>query len=396
MDHYHLRRLWAVLAVFETGSAMRAAAQIHVSQPTVTSAVALCEADLGIALFDRTSRGMAPTQAGYAFGQRLRAAEGHLKQAESAIQAKSPIHRLTVDSQLRALSAIIETGSSSEGARRLGLSQPAIHRAAKDLETLCGVRLFRREGARMEPTADARLLARHSDLCFREIDLAKDEVREFLGFMEGSLRIGALPLARSQWLPQAAAATLKQFPDARFTIMDGPYDEQLAALRHGRIDLILGALRASPPRDIAQDHVFTDPFLILVRADHPLAAGFDSAANKLTPEQLSGLSWVLPRAGTPGRTNFEAFMATKDLPSPRRVVECSSLVTTRELLLRSDHAAILSARQVEAEVRSGLLKVMGPPLTGSERSIGIAHRVDFRPTRLHAAFIEHLMTGQSI
>ena len=215
-------------------------------------------------------------------------------------------------------------------------------------------------------------------------------MREIQGIMEGTLRIGALPLARSQWLPKALAATLKDFPDARVAIVDGPYTEQVSALLHGRTDFPLGALRMRPPENLTQEKVFTDPVLILVRADHPLAPGFDSATGQLTPAQLGRLSWILPRTGTPGRNNFEAFMATKGLPPPHRVIESSSLVATREILLRSDYAAILSAQQVEVEVSSGLLKVMGPPLTGSARDIGITTRSAFMPTRLHEGFLSNL------
>jgi LysR family transcriptional regulator of gallate degradation len=395
MDIFRLRRLWAALAVYETGSALKAAAFSHMSQSAITSAIATCEADLGVALFERSSRGMTPTQAGAVWCPRIAAAADYLKEAEAALhhwkrRSPMPIQKLVTETQLRALSAVIETGGFSQAARQLGVSQPSVHRAARELETLCGVPLWRREGSRVEPTNEARTLARFGDLCFSEISLAQEAVREIQGIMEGTLRIGALPLARSQWLPKALAATLTDFPDARVTIVDGPYNEQATALLHGRIDFLLGALRKRSPENLTQEKVFTDPVLILVRADHPLAPDFDSRTDKLTPEQLGELSWILPRSGTPGRSNFEDFMRSKGLPLPHRVIESSSLVATREILLRSNYAAILSAQQVEAEVSTGLLKVMGPPLTGSDRDIGITTRSGFLPTRLHAAFLSNL------
>jgi len=401
MDIFRLRRLWAALAVFETGSALKAAALSHISQSAITNAVAACESDLGVTLFERSSRGMTPTQAGAVWCPRIAAAADYLKEAEAALQhwkrrSPMPIQKLVTETQLRALSAVIETGGFSQAARQLGVSQPSVHRAARELETLCGVPLWRREGSHVEPTNEARTLARFGDLCFSEISLAHEAVREIQGIMEGTLRIGALPLARSQWLPKALAATLKAFPDARVAIVDGPYNEQVTALRHGRIDFLLGALRKVPPDNLTQERLFSDPLLILIRATHPLAPGFDSRTDKLTPEQLGSLSWILPRTGTPGRSNFETFMAAKGLPSPHRVIESSSLVATREILLRSDYAAILSAQQVEAEVSSGLLKVMGPPLTGSNRDIGITTRSGFLPTRLHETFLGKLRNAAGL
>ena len=87
-------------------------------------------------------------------------------------------------------------------------------------------------------------------------------------------------------------------------------------------------------------------------------------------------------------------MVGKGLAPPERVIECSSLVATRALLARTDHAAILSRRQAGPEVETGALRIMGPPLTGSLRAIGVTVRAGFKPTRLQAECLAHLL-GES-
>jgi LysR family transcriptional regulator, regulator for genes of the gallate degradation pathway len=393
------RRLLAFEAVFRHKSALKAADFVHMSQPAIGDAIGALESEIGAQLFERTSKGMTPTPEGVAFFARVSTAFAHLKTAEGLIavrradKVRVPLHRLVSESQMRALSAVIEAGTFSQAARLLGLSQPSVHRAARDLETLCGVPLWR-AGAVMEATYEGRELARHFALCQAELSLGLDEIKEIQGYMQGIVTIGALPLARSGWLPDAVARTLQQFPQARINIIDGPYEEQLNGLLHGRIDFILGALRDPlPSKEIMQERLFEDPQTIVVRADHPYAAGFDSNIDKLTPEQLDSLGWILPRQGTPGRHSFEQFMLNKGLRPPQRVVECASVIATRALLLQTDYAALLSARQVEYELRQGLLKIMGPPLTGSTRAIGIGLRRGFRPTRLHTALLDYLKAG---
>ena len=392
------RRLLAFEAVCHYGSALKAANHIHMTQPSITAAITALEGDTGARLCVRTSKGMTPTPEGEAFLNRVRRALDHLKDAESVIamrradRARVPIARLVTGAQMRALSAVIQASSFSEAARRLNLSQPSVHRSVRELETLCGIGLMQDQ-----PTPEARELARHFALYHTELVMGRDEVRELQGQVAGTVTIGALPLARSGWLPDAVAATLADYPDARIRIIDGPYDVQLHGLLHGEIDFILGALRnPSPSKLIVQQHLFDDPLTIVVRAGHPFAPGFDSDRDKLTPEQLGSLAWILPRPETPGRIVFEQFMANKGLPSPRRVVECASLVAARALLLRSDMAALLSARQVDYEIRQGLLKIMGPPLTGSTRSIGITTRTGFRPTLLHQVMLDHLLCAPPI
>lgn len=62
-----LRQLETFLAVASVGSFGRAAASMHVSQPTVSARIAALEEDVGGSLFDRGPRGTALTELGRAF-----------------------------------------------------------------------------------------------------------------------------------------------------------------------------------------------------------------------------------------------------------------------------------------------------------------------------------------
>ena len=64
-----LRQLQYFLAVMQTESFSAAAAACHVTQPTLSAGIRDLEAVLGVKLFDRTSRRVAPTRAGIDLGQ---------------------------------------------------------------------------------------------------------------------------------------------------------------------------------------------------------------------------------------------------------------------------------------------------------------------------------------
>lgn len=68
LDPRHLdwNLLHALLAVVETGSLTRAADNLGLSQPTLSRRIAALESAVGLALFERTARGLAPTAAGQA------------------------------------------------------------------------------------------------------------------------------------------------------------------------------------------------------------------------------------------------------------------------------------------------------------------------------------------
>ena len=393
------RTLYAALAVSRTGSATRASTDAGATQPAITAAITQVEAELGLPLFTRTARGMSVTAAGEVFCARVDGAFGHLDMAEAALRRRRGggpmpnLRRVVTERQLRALSALLEAGSFMAAARALGVTQPNIHRLVRDLETLAGVALWRQEGAIGEATADGRLLARAGDLCRREIGLAVDAAREQQGHVDGSLLIGALPLSRTQWVPRAMVELLRQFPQAQVRLVDGPYAEQLRALRHGRIDLIVGALRdPAPVEDVEQIPTFDDALTIAVRPGHPLLSATVRGVADLPPD----LTWVLPAQGAPGRTVFERHLQQSGCPAPKRVIECGSLVATRALLLGSDFAAPLSMRQIQIELEKGLLAVLCGPLPGTSRPIGLTLRRGFQPTLLYRQFMDLLISGREI
>jgi len=104
-------------------------------------------------------------------------------------------------------------------------------------------------------------------------------------------------------------------------------------------------------------------------------------------KELRELSWNAPRLNTPTREAFNQMFNREGLNAPESVIECSSLVATRGLLLSSDRAALLPARQVEVDVKSGLLSVSPIALLGTSREIGIMHHKDWQATPLQKKFL---------
>jgi DNA-binding transcriptional LysR family regulator len=79
-----LLELMAFVRAGETGSFSRVARELGVSQPSISRMVASLEARLGTKLLLRTTRRVAPTDAGRAFLERARQILGDLDDAENA------------------------------------------------------------------------------------------------------------------------------------------------------------------------------------------------------------------------------------------------------------------------------------------------------------------------
>lgn len=384
----NLRHLRGVVAIQQKGSVSAAAELVHLSQPALTQGVAKLEAQLDTPLFTRRAGGMDATVAGAALAARSLAAFAHLAGAVRSGRRFTSPEGLMTATQARAFLALADAGSFVGAAAATGLSQPAIHRAVRDLEQVCGQALVDRHGRGIALSRAGLRLARGVRLARGEIAAAIAEITTREG---GSVVIGAMPLSRAMLVPRAIAQTVVEAPHVEIDVIEGSWRELVEALRDGAIDLTIGALRPEPgPPDLQQTPLMTDRLMIVGRAGHPLAG-----VAAPTPGQLAGFPWVVSHAGAPLRALWERLFGAG--PLPHAPVHCGSVMVIRGILAESDFLTLLSPQQVALEVTSGVLVAIGPEPEMSGRTIGVTTRRDWRPTRAQARFLDALQraaTGQ--
>jgi LysR family transcriptional regulator, regulator for genes of the gallate degradation pathway len=170
------------------------------------------------------------------------------------------------------------------------------------------------------------------------------------------------------------------------SILDGPYETLLEALRQGRADLLVGALRNPPPvSDVTQERLFDDPLTLVVRSGHPL-----TMKRRVALRDLARFSWVAPHPGSPLRRHFDALSAAIGTAAPAQPIECNSLGAARALLMGSDRLLVLSRHQVQYELQAGHLVILPLPIGDITRPIGLTLRADWRPTRLQSVLLNQL------
>lgn len=399
----NLRHLSVLSAVARLGSVSAAARAAHLSQPAVTQAIASLEREFARPLFARTTHGMEPTEAGRLCAERIARVLQRIAEAVGAAapQSREPggsLHGIT-SRQLQALVAVVESGGFGAAARARDTTRATLHRAARELERRIGAPLFETTSHGLSPTREALRLCRQLRLAIAELAQARAEVAALDGTERGETVIGAMPLGRSFIVPETVLRFAARRPSHRISILDGPYENLLDALRHGRADILVGALRDSIPPDVVQELLFEDPLAIIVRKDHPLARmsgrrrGSSSARPAPPPEALTRFPWIAPRPGSPLRRHFEQLFRGSVEQPPAAPIECNSLVAARALLLRSDRAMLLSAQQAHHELAAGELIALPHPAGRVVREIGLTLRRGWRPT---AAQAELLATLRSV
>ena len=388
----NLRHLVLFDQVVRRGSVSAAARAAHLSQPAVTQAVSHIEDALGARLMQRSYSGLALTAAGHAAAARIERALQMLRDALLPVRARAAsgatedVLSGITSTQLHALIAVVEAGAFARAARRAGRARAAVHRAARQLEKSLGTELFEVTSFGVRPTREAEKLALRTRLAFAEVTQGQAEVAAAQGTGSGATTIGAMPLARSVLVARAVLEFAQTRPEHAISILDGPYESLLGALRRGGADVLVGALRDPAPfEDIVQEHVFDDPLAIVVGAGHPLA-GVAAA----TLAGLARFPWIAPRRDSPLRRHFDALIVRLERRPAVAPIECNSLVAARSLLIASDRVMLLSEHQIHHELETGQLVALPHPLGPVTRSIGLTVRRDWRPTEVQAQLVEGL------
>lgn len=396
----NVRHLYAVKDVALSHRINIAADRVHLSQPAVTQAVSKMERALSALLFDRRPDGMHATEVGKIFLNRVTRALDFLKEGERLARKRAPkqgvagrrdFHRLSTSVQLRALVAVARTGNFSHAARELGVSQPAVHRAAKDLEKLSGLTFFEpvRRGVALTPSAEA--FAHFVRLSMAEIRQGSFEVSAFLGQDSTRIVVGAMPLSRAAILPAAIDQLVGGAgAKAQIQTVDGAYSTLLRDLRFGEIDFLIGALRdPTPTEDVVQEALFDDTLLVVVAQDHPLVS-----MQIVTLDDTLSYPWIAPPTATPSGKYLHEILGIPQLPnSPVRLV-ASSMILVRELMLCGEYVTIMSRGQFDVESKGQGLVALPIDLPESARPIGLTFRQGWQPTPTQGRFLD-LIRGQA-
>jgi len=372
------------MSVAEQRSITRAAQASRVSQPALTQAIAKLERNFGLALFQRTPQGLFLSKAGESLAARVQRAFLNL---DPVLSEASPRLVLTATTtQLRALIAMRENENYTLAAKQLGIAQPTVHRTITQLEHEAGQKLFVRSAHGMIATKAAQALAQAARLAFAELDQAEADLLEFIGKEGGKIVIGAMPLSGSKVLPRAIVAFQKLRPKVPLKILDGPYSDLLAGLRHGEIDFLLGALRSPAPIvDVEQRMLFSDSLAIIARRGHPILKG-----RSVGIAELALYPWITAPEGTPTRLLFNRVFAPLGNAFNANIIESGSLILSRELLLISDHLSCISRQQAEIESRNHDLVVVNFPMENTNRPIGLTFRKDWLATKAQQDFLHAL------
>jgi DNA-binding transcriptional LysR family regulator len=384
-DELSLRQLRAFEAVVRLGSVGAAAHEVNVSQPGVTQAIRALETRIGARLLERCRTGCFATELGAILLPRVRRFFEHLRSAlreGTGAGRQDPAARLTRP-QLRSLIAISESPSFDAAARALRISEPSLHRAARELERGLGRELFQRTARGFTTTPHGFELARRFRLALRELEYGLEELEAARGRIVARVSIGNIPHSAGQVLSNAVTQLLSKHPGVRVQIVDGHYEDLLNDLRAGKLDLLFGVLRRPDwANDVREELLFANHYVVVARRGHPL-----SRSRRPRLRDLGRYDWIMPGPMAPRQQALHRLLGAR-AGAPNISIETTSLQIYRAILATTDRITLMS--RFEARLNDKTLTVLAFRSPHLRRSDGIATRVSWEPTATHLQFLDLL------
>lgn len=226
--------------------------------------------------------------------------------------------------QLRSFSLVIETGSFSAAADRLGISQPAVSLQIRQLERRLAVRLVERVGKRAQATPAGMELLRHAQNIETAVENAVDALADHASGIAGRVRLGTGATACLHFLPAVLRGLRERFPELGVVVSTGNTEDQARKVEENGLDLALVTLPVAG-RSLEVMPVLDDEFVAIGRAD------VEPLKTRVTPGDLGALPLVLFEPAANTRKLVDRWFAAEGL-QPQPVMELGSVEAMKEMV----------------------------------------------------------------
>ena len=286
-------------------------------------------------------------------------------------EQKSLRFGMTLDlRQLAAFVAVLNHGSLGRAAASLHITQPALGRTIRRLETQLGAPLFERHTTGMRLTVYGEALRPHAKMLQQEAEQATEEIQALRGLARGTIRVGTIASVASAVLPRALERVLERWPNLQVRILEGVGDVLADALMNYEIDLAIGT--SLPDHDnicSVPDWESYDNSYVIASTAHPLRK-----RRKLYLKDVLNERWVFSPRGTPPADQFMSVLSQHGLGMPNVVIETRSVVAIKSLVVHGRFLSWMAEPMYYAEQRAGLVDSLPIEGVAAQRRLTVFRR----------------------
>jgi DNA-binding transcriptional LysR family regulator len=289
--------------------------------------------------------------------------------------------------KLEVFCKVVELKSFTRSAEAVLLSQPTVSEHIRSLEEELGQKLLDRTGREVEPTPVGRLLYNYAVKILRLQQSAMQAIEQYGGKLVGRIMIGSGTIPGTYILPEIISRFRGRYPSIRATLRIAGSQLIASEVLNGQLEIgVVGAKWNEKGLEWLAH--FSDNLALVVHAQHRWASREEVAL-----EELAGEPFILrePESGT--RKVIDQIFEEHGVKtgSLTEVAEIGSTAAVLEAVRAGLGIAVLSARAVERDVRSGDLAIV--PIRGIrlERPFFMIRRKNRELSPAAAVFWDYLL-----
>ncbi|MEM9619258.1 MAG: LysR family transcriptional regulator [Pseudomonadota bacterium] len=172
--------------------------------------------------------------------------------------------------QLEAFREVMLSGTFTNAARRLGVTQPAVSKLIADLEAYFGTKLFIRSKTKLKPTSIAYTILDEFEKIHasfeRFIDIATIAAKN----QRRIVKFGAIPVYAETVAPVVIASVYEHIPNVFVSLEVLPHNALIKALQVGEIDVAFTPLPSGNP-SLIEHTLSNEPAVVVTPKNHALA-----------------------------------------------------------------------------------------------------------------------------
>ncbi|MBN3854901.1 LysR family transcriptional regulator [Paraburkholderia sp. Ac-20340] len=290
--------------------------------------------------------------------------------------------------QLRALVSVAETGSILEASRKLHVTQSALSKTLKELETNVGATLFVRSSKGVQLTAYGQRLVAHARLIGENVRRARDDIEEMKGNVVSEISIGVTPVtALLRPLAEILSRFRKDFPRVRLRVQELRPNQLLEQVREGTIDFGITSQQMPPDGALDCTSALRMATLVAARKGHPLRA-------ERSLQALHEADWLVLDPLSDPNTPFVQLFARHGIEQPSHVIECSSMSLALAMCSQLDTLILLSAESTSSRFMRDTMDFLELDESMPERVISLVtrdrHTLPESAARLYVSIVDAL------
>ena len=287
--------------------------------------------------------------------------------------------------QITAFLTVAELESFSLAAEKLHITQPAVSKRIRQLESNMNTTLFDRIGKRSILTPNGKAFKPHAERILQEIKSYRSGLSQQEGTPSGSLTLATSHHIGLHRLPRVLRDFKILYPKVDLDLHFMDSEDACVAIANNELELAVVTLPEIPDEVLQCEAIWIDQLVVVMATDHPLAQN-----PAIGPPDLLDHAAILPSTGTFTRRIINSLFATYD-DELKIILETNYLETIKVMVSANLGWSILPSSMLDDSLIGRKIGDLNVP-----RPLGIVTRKNRTLSLSSTAMIDLLRDHQSL